>query len=466
MSWDTFKKNILRRADSPEGLKDIDAVANLWASEYDNAIKRGKDTLHQISIQTGNVPLLKQGFKSALMAGGFTNLSTFSLVNLFGPAVISYWAGAVMKSFPIPIIPAPGSIQNLIVNSNSVVTPGIWTPQPPISPTNSTGIIVDQFIMAATIHLNTISGIINTISMYPSAPSPFPAPGVIMWTGYIVQPAGPSSATKKLATQAQVKIDATNDRPFTPEEKQAKTEKVVQANVAAQNPDGGEQAEEFSDWNSFMLDLNEDITPYVPLTTEEVSAAVEISSTDCAVGKRVAQFASLDVGKMEYRNTSGNELNFGGFPNGKNLKSPGTIDKMIATTGLNNKAKTKNYTSEGYYWCAAAVTYWWKKAGLPTPPGPAACKNWNKWASKNGYLSTSPVIGSAILYYVKSKNRAGHIGIVSVINADGSICTIEGNTGGKGFDRNGGGCFVKKVSAKTIASSRVIGFVVPPVCVV
>ena len=74
-------------------------------------------------------------------------------------------------------------------------------------------------------------------------------------------------------------------------------------------------------------------------------------------------------------------------------------------------------------------------------------------------------MGSAILYWVKSKGRAGHIGIVSTIREDGSITTIEGNTGGKGFNRNGGGCFAKKVSARTIASSRVVGFVIPQSCV-
>ena len=33
---------------------------------------------------------------------------------------------------------------------------------------------------------------IYTTSMYPSAPSPIPGPGVINWSGYIVPGAGPS----------------------------------------------------------------------------------------------------------------------------------------------------------------------------------------------------------------------------------------------------------------------------------
>ena len=51
MSWEIFKQNILRVANSPEGIPDTDTIANLYANEYDAAIKRGKDSLHQISLQ-------------------------------------------------------------------------------------------------------------------------------------------------------------------------------------------------------------------------------------------------------------------------------------------------------------------------------------------------------------------------------------------------------------------------------
>ncbi|MEY4334291.1 MAG: hypothetical protein RLZZ196_3034 [Bacteroidota bacterium] len=55
-----------------------------------------------------------------------------------------------------------------------------------ILPTNNTSIIVDDFIAYAIAHLQTVSGIINTLSTYP--PLPTPAPGVILWTGYTVEP--------------------------------------------------------------------------------------------------------------------------------------------------------------------------------------------------------------------------------------------------------------------------------------
>ncbi len=56
-----------------------------------------------------------------------------------------------------------------------------------IPPTKKTSVIVDDFISYATLHLSTVSGIINTVSLYP--PIGTPGPGIINWTGYMVTPA-------------------------------------------------------------------------------------------------------------------------------------------------------------------------------------------------------------------------------------------------------------------------------------
>ena len=91
-----------------------------------------------------------------------------------------------MNQFPIPLIPAPGSVQNILVISNTVVNPGVWPTLPPTPPNNTPTLLIDSFILAATIHLSTISGIINTTSLYPSVPAPIPAPGIIPWSGYTI----------------------------------------------------------------------------------------------------------------------------------------------------------------------------------------------------------------------------------------------------------------------------------------
>jgi hypothetical protein len=71
-----------------------------------------------------------------------------------------------------------------------------------LQPTNRTELIVDDFIQYATTHLTTVSGVINTISLYP--PLTTPAPGVISWSGYTVPPTTitPNTQQSQLNMQA------------------------------------------------------------------------------------------------------------------------------------------------------------------------------------------------------------------------------------------------------------------------
>ena len=191
MSWGLFKLNILRKTNIVN-LNNIDNVAKIWANEYDSAVKRGRDFVNLESVQKGNKQLMETLFKVALLKGLTTPPGVdFNLSNEFGNGVKAYWAGAPMLQFPIPIIPAPGSIQNIVVNSNIAIKVGTWPMYPPIGPVKRMETMIDMFILAAIIHLFSIGGIIQTTSLYPSAPSPIPAPGVIMWTGYLVPPAIP-----------------------------------------------------------------------------------------------------------------------------------------------------------------------------------------------------------------------------------------------------------------------------------
>jgi len=192
MSWSLFKANIIRKTNPKFNNNNINQVAKIWADEYDAAVKRGKDFINFESIQSGNKTIMETLFKVALLKGFATPPGqNFSLVNEFGNGVKAYWAGAQMKPFPIPLIPAPGSIQNISVNSNVVVNVGTWPIYPPLKPARKQETMVDMFILAALIHLFSIGGFIQTTSLYPSAPSPIPAPGVIPWTGYLVPPAIP-----------------------------------------------------------------------------------------------------------------------------------------------------------------------------------------------------------------------------------------------------------------------------------
>ena len=193
MSWSLFKVNILRKTNPISNPSiNINEVATVWAEEYDACIKRGIDFINLESIQTGNIEIMKIFFRLALLKGLATPPGTpFSLVNEFGNGVKAYWAGAQMKPFPIPLIPAPGSIQNIAVNSNIVINPGTWPIYPPLKPARKQIIMIDMFILAAIVHLFSVGGFIQTTSLYPSAPTPIPAPGIISWTGYLIPPSIP-----------------------------------------------------------------------------------------------------------------------------------------------------------------------------------------------------------------------------------------------------------------------------------
>ncbi len=194
MSWSLFKRNVLRKTNpNTNPSLTVPQVAKVWANEYDAAVKRGKDFINLESVRTGNKQIMESLFQVALLKGLATPPGQdFSMPNEFGNGVKAYWAGAQMNPFPIPLIPAPGTIQNIAVNSNIVSNIGVWPMYPPIKPARRQEIMVNMFVLAAIVHLFSIGGFIQTTSLYPSAPSPVPGPAIIAWTGYLNPPTIPT----------------------------------------------------------------------------------------------------------------------------------------------------------------------------------------------------------------------------------------------------------------------------------
>ena len=107
-------------------------------------------------------------------------------------------------------------------------------------------------------------------------------------------------------------------------------------------------------------------------------------------------------------------------------------------------------------WCASAVTYWWKQAGLQTPPGGTSCANWADWAKKTGRWSIKPVMGAAALFSARGKEY-GHIGIVVQLPPNANhVITVQGNTSRRGFSSTGG-----VVAQKQSSLGAIKGFVIP-----
>ena len=132
MSWQTFKQNVLRYANNPESIQDIDTIAKVLATEYDAAVKRGGDTVNRIAVKEGNVEGMTRLFKSALEKG-LTSKEPYDLVGELGEGVKAYWAGvgstgAILNNYPTPLIPAPGTTSNVSITSAVVTNTGQWTP--------------------------------------------------------------------------------------------------------------------------------------------------------------------------------------------------------------------------------------------------------------------------------------------------------------------------------------------------
>ena len=164
--------------------------------------------------------------------------------------------------------------------------------------------------------------------------------------------------------------------------------------------------------------------------TAPADNSIDLDSKAIGKGVNAVKAAIKDIGQMENPVKS----NFGG-----------RVTEMLKNTNISGPA----------FWCAAAVTTWWKAAGMSVPPGSASCQNWMNWAKQNNRWSATPVIGAAAIYTTKG-GHAHHIGLVAEVTNNGRIVTIEGNTTGGGFNRDGVGVFKKNPKLTSIA-----GFVLP-----
>lgn len=187
MSWKLFKVNMLLYMNNPIGVVTPVQFATKLATEYDSCMRRGGQLIGKEAVMAGNLPLMLS-LMGVAQAKAITKTqpSKHDFLSDVGKAVEGYWTGATLMPFPIYPIPAPGSIQNLVLNSGMVTNPGKWPKVPFEIPTKSCLTFIEAFVMFAKIHLFTLQGMFMTTSLYPSAPSPIPAPGVANWVAYTV----------------------------------------------------------------------------------------------------------------------------------------------------------------------------------------------------------------------------------------------------------------------------------------
>lgn len=119
----------------------------------------------------------------------------------------------------------------------------------------------------------------------------------------------------------------------------------------------------------------------------------------------------------------------------------------------------------GSAYCAAAVGFWWRYAGLEVPSGYVSTDNWYWWALRTRRFlppeaASRVVPGAAILYGTGAKgNPAFHIGLV--IRTTPWLCTFEANTSRAGAPRREGEAFDRKWYDQPEKIPLLLGFVSP-----
>ena len=187
MSWKLFKVNMLLYMNNPLGVVAYPQYAAKLATEYDMCMRRGGELINKNPVAAGNIPL----FTTMMTVAHTTALTKgtpakHAFLKDVGNAVKGYWTGATLLPFPTPLIPAPGSVQNIIANSAMVTSPGTWPNVPFEIPTDSCLTFLDMMVLFMQIHLLSLKGMYMTTSMYPSAPTPIPGPGIVQWVGYSI----------------------------------------------------------------------------------------------------------------------------------------------------------------------------------------------------------------------------------------------------------------------------------------
>jgi surface antigen len=109
------------------------------------------------------------------------------------------------------------------------------------------------------------------------------------------------------------------------------------------------------------------------------------------------------------------------------------------------KENQTKYQKTNQPWCGAFVNWVFKEVGVKIPncvstlAGATAFKKNKAWQDAE---SATPEIGDCVFFDFPHDgiDRISHIGIVTKVNADGTVTTIEGNTAPdkKGDQRNGG----------------------------
>ena len=427
MSWQIFADEVGAKMRAANW-KTSDEFALFFTKKKDECIKEGCDVTTKKAMKKGNTELMYSMLQLTGMQGLVAGTSFYSTyMTSLGNAIKGYWTGAILQTYSIPLIPAVGTLANIQVTSNIVTKPGefIGVPTLPITDVAS---FLNTFISLAQSHLLTIEGTCYTISQYPP-PLP-PGPAIINWIGYKIDMGKLSSEKLISDIKDKFKLDDAHKDAIKKDIEDTNSyieEKEVDDTIPYEEKEESlSSAEEYKSLLEDKLENEEETSVDVYDDVNEITESIPV--TDDLVEK-IKAYAKMDIGVMEQSPTT----NYGG-----------KVTTYLKGVGINGPA----------YWCAAFVSHIWKQAGAFSPNS-ASCQQWYNWAKKNGLWSSKPQPGAAVLYANKS-GRCHHIGICIATDGKDRITTIEGNTSGGGFNRDGVGVFKKNPRVASI-----YGYVLP-----
>lgn len=187
MSWKQFENEVAEQMEI--GFKSPDDFARFFTDKYDECIKRGVDFITLNPVNKGNKDLMYSMLQiTNLTSAAALTPSLYDLYfNMLGDAVVGYWSGTSLQKIMIPLIPSTGTIANIGVKENIVTFPGKW-PKAKVRPMKNVRVFLKTFTSFARIHLLSLKGICNTVSLYPPLPG-IVGDGIIQWSGYkVVEP--------------------------------------------------------------------------------------------------------------------------------------------------------------------------------------------------------------------------------------------------------------------------------------
>jgi hypothetical protein len=410
MSWETFKQNILRVANNPQSIDDIDIVAETYANEYDAAVKRGGDNLNLVSVKTGNVEAMKQIFTAALQKG-LTSDVPYDLVGEMGKGVVAYWTGATLNEFPIPVIPAIGAAQNISVTTNIVINPGTWAPVL-VSPSA-------QFQLTPEKRAEYVKELEEESTKFEEAKLVEP-PEIL------------ATREDKVSNLVGVLLENEEYRetiPYTqPIATSGRTSVTAAGTEVSQEDD--ELTEEF-DLSGDGKDIPRTFPTFPPPPPPPqgpdgappggpYQKSIPYFPAGATVGEKALAIALTDLNDGVKED-----------PTGTDTGHPRIIEMQKYGAG----------GGTGFAWCACAVATWWIEAGvsLEGHKNKAYVPTWWDWAAETNRLidvregrnpNFVPKPGDAVIYGWGATNEHrgfDHIGIVAGFNEDGSIFGIDGN---------------------------------------